>query len=474
MRPLAAALLLLALVAPAGAGTVDDERKAAAASLAPRLEALATWAHDVKLFRSRDRTYALLLRFVPDHAEARKWLKVAKGKDGAWKQDPRYKEPKDFDPKLLPDFEGRRASAVGPFADALAALLERSEDLTVESREALLGDFLAAAPDDARARRANGEVLTAGTWLLEETLAARKRRRAIEEAAAKALADVKPPVETQATDAENALGAAWTCVLKMPDLRVLGTPPGEEVERTAREMQAARPYLRSVFDAELPTFPGMAVYLFTSPQEGRDAVARDPEFGEEEREFAANLVSTWSPKSNHLFAWSADPLVRRDSAVRQIVGATLRFKFGVTVKRGWAWEGFGLYLTHKITGTRLTFFVRRSEYADGGKAPGDDLLRRLQESGADWMEEGRALLASEKRPEFRLLLGKDVNGMLGDDALYAYLLASYVLEGRPDAASRVLKGVNRGAGPDEWVRESLGFTVEGLERRLARWVEEAR
>ena len=104
MRHLAPLLLLLGLAVPARAETAEEDRRAAATALVARLQDLAKWCHDEKLFGARDRTYGVILHFAPDHSDARAWLKYVKAKNGVWKQDPRYKEPKDFDPKLLPDF----------------------------------------------------------------------------------------------------------------------------------------------------------------------------------------------------------------------------------------------------------------------------------------------------------------------------------------------------------------------------------
>ena len=73
-----------------------------------------------------------------------------------------------------------------------------------------------------------------------------------------------------------------------------------------------------------------------------------------------------------------------------------------------------------------------------------------------------------------MALGRDVNAMTTEDLLVSYLLARYLIEGRRADVADVLRSAGKGEAPETWVESRLGMTVDGLDRRLRRWVRESK
>ena len=70
------------------------------------------------------------------------------------------------------------------------------------------------------------------------------------------------------------------------------------------------------------------------------------------------------------------------------------------------------------------------------------------------------------------MLGRNVNSMGPDDLLASYLLARFLIEGRPKVVHALLADVGAGKTADQWCGRHLGWSVHELDKRLRRWVAE--
>jgi len=470
-------LIVLACAAPAlssRAAAGEEDHDTRIATLISDLEAHARWCQKRKLFRARNETYAVLLSFAPDHAKARKWLKYRRTKEGRWARPANYKPPRNF--KAPSAALGARREALGNrFADSTYAWLrDHAKDVSAAMRARLVREMTLAAPHRADIRKANGEVLTAeGRWLLKESIAGPRRQKALRDATARALASMATPEEARPTRAENATQLAWKAIVQGPRVRLLGTVPLADVRSAHRVASASFPVFEAVYGGDAPAIKKLTIMLITSDEERATLLKNHPASTKAFRSFAATLASGWFPKSATLYARSRVQAKRVEWCARQPLSSMLRRRFGVRTKHGWAFEGFGLYVSHLLSGQRRTFYVRRTQYGDTSERDGD-LWDKLTEDRADWREHARTLLASERAPDLRLLLGKPVNTMNTEDMLISYVLAAFILEGRSTQAAPLLEAIGKGKPADEALRLGLGLDIEGLGFRLRRWLAETK
>ena len=438
------------------------------------LEALAAWCHKRKLFRERNATYEALLAFRPDHKDARKWLKYKQAKDGTWERRGRYKPPRNLKTPG-PALTEKRQEIGARYAEAALAWLEAPKrGRSPAVRRQVMESIVLVDPNHARARRELGEVQTAeGAWLLKESLETPKRRAQLEAAARDAIAGVAKPRQARPSEAENAVGIGWKGIVAGSRARVASSADAAEATRAHALTEAAFVMFPSIYGAEPPHLPGLSLLIITSDAERTQLLAKHPSSTKAFQEFGATLSSGWFPQTNIVFARSAWPARRLEWATRQPLAALLRRAYKVRTKHGWAFEGFGLYASYLLCGRRQTFYVRRTKYGDKTD-PKDDLWNRLTADGADWRKEARTLLASDRAPNLRLLLGKEVNTMNTEDMLLAYVFAAWLIEARPERVPGVLRAVARGRRADDLVEGQLRMDVDGLMKRLRRWLDETK
>ena len=132
----------------------------------------------------------------------------------------------------------------------------------------------------------------------------------------------------------------------------------------------------------------------------------------------------------------------------------------------------GVYLTRELVGTRLTWYVKPSEYL---VEEDDNALRaRMLDTRSNWMNEALKVLESEERPNLALLLGRDVNQLTTEDLLYSYVLCAYLLEAEGDRFPRILTKIGEGSPSVEVLEEVLELSLPKLEERVIRWLKERR
>jgi hypothetical protein len=475
---LAVCLLLLGRV-PARAGpdasALDEAWAGRVQRLVKDLEGVAARCGDAKLFRTRNDIYERILDFDPDHATARKWLRYRRDASGAWVRPGTYKPPRNMGKSGLKDALAALDAAGNALADdALALLSAGLAGTTKAARARIVREALRVAPDRRELRLANRETQTAeGGWILEETARAITRHKELVTGAARAVDEAPAPERARPTREENATLLRWNGILQGKHVRLMGTPNPAELERCERCAEACFGLWRSAFGSDAPPSPGFTMYVLRSGEERLQILKNHPDSNPEYAAYATARTSSWFPKTRRTWMMSPSASVRLEWCVRQALGWMLGAEFGVKGRVGWAFEGFGLYLSHLITGTRQTYFVQRTRYNGRKPVAKDDLWTRLRQPGADWRAEARTLLASGERPDLRLLLGKGVNTMTTEEMLYSYVLAAYCLEGHGERAGRLLHAVGKDRmTPGDALRKALDMDVDDLEARVARWLDE--
>ena len=74
--------------------------------------------------------------------------------------------------------------------------------------------------------------------------------------------------------------------------------------------------------------------------------------------------------------------------------------------------------------------------------------------------------------DYPFLLSKNLNQMTIEDLLHSYMLAAYLIEGRPDDVVKLLRSFGEKIPPAQAVGEVLDMTLPGLETRVVRWARE--
>jgi len=464
--------LLAARPAQAQDDAVTTFRKARA-EVVEKLEAFAAWCGANNCPGDRDRAYETVLEIEPDDASARKALHYERGKDGRWRRSGAGSSSQT-DPVRAADVADRRDAAVRALRDA-ALTLVFEPDVPFDVRERAVEDLLAVDPASPEGRSANHEKKVDGKWLLEETIAARRRREELTKSVADARRAAAQPTKSAPSAAHAAIVPNCGPEYRNAFVRVVAGPGTGEAEEVARVVEATGRLYKDAFGDPAPTYAGFRLWLFASKEDGVAAMDRDPRFTPAERAMNRNLSSGWCSKAFECYVWPETPDDRIEVSMRQTLGAHVRATYGVETKQGWAFEGVGQWFSEIVLGRHRCFFVRPSDYAGQPDPAQEDLRRRLMEVGSDWLAEARDLERSARWPEMRVLLGRDVNTMTIEDMLAGYALARFFIEGRaPHEAADVMRSVGKGGAADAWIRDRLGMTLEHLDRRLRRWVRESK
>lgn len=467
------------LHADEAADTAEAEVRAAVVEarkgLVTRLVELGDWCVAVKLLGQRDRLGQEILRIDPDQPKARAWLRYAKDRSGAWVQAKGYKPPADVtNSTQLPELTRRREALGTEAAAKVVPVLQRvGSALPLRRRELALDELLSMAPGDERVRVAHGEVRDGAGFVLEEAKASRERRPALAALAAATILQVVAPLPATATPMERLFSPVpWERVYATADLRILGpgTVPSALLLRAVALGQAARQAFTQLLGVEVEDIAGLTFFLYALPFDAYAFVDQTPLLDAAQRAMARKLSCYWMPKGPHVLVYPNDDETRVEWVPRIVVSGMLNGAFELMPVHGFLFEGVGVWMTTRLCGTHRTFTVRKGDYASGASRD-EGFDGRIQANDVDWLAEARRLLARQRRPELRLALGKDVNAMDAGDLIFAFALASYLFEARPEQVAPLLRAFPKGP-VDAAVEGSLGLTVEGLEARLVRWLEE--
>ena len=472
------AVLLLTL--PTGRAEARGEPgpvAAVRAELLGKLHAIAEFCAARQLFASRHDVYDLVLSIWPDDEVARKWNGYERFEDGSWSTEGR-KRPRNLMATGLPALRALQTETatwyLGAMDEAAAPL---PPALSAAWKARAVADAVRIAPDDEALRERGGEVRGKDAkgkkaWILVETERSRARRPMLREAGAKALKSVPHAKPGEVHESEKSSTVTWSTALQGGRARLTGTTDPKELEQVLRNAEAAFPLFQAAFDRAPPSFGGLTLHVVDNVATGNVYLADQPETNREWLRFVAPLAALWIPKSARIMLKSEDPLVRLEGGARQVNGAFMANLYGVNSKMGWAVEGFGLYLTWHVTGTRLLNSVRQNQY--GEKEEKADFAKRLRAGNTDWMAEARTLIAGTNAPDLRLLLGKTVNTMTPEDVLYSYVFAQFLVEGHHEQLAEFLPAVAgvTDAEYDVPFAAYLGFDVASAQARIKRWLEE--
>ncbi len=428
----------------------------------------AVWCKKKKLWRQRALTYAAVLQLDEENAEAHRGLGHKRQRDGTWKAS-RKTEPVDRSEKALPECFARRAEVTKSFVRALRALhATDTEEVTPATKARIIADVIAVDPDDAWARGVRKEVKVEGEWIMMELANSATGRERLVALAAKTRGELKPLAEKDLTPVEASLELPFTAALEQGGVRVVGTVSREELEACASNLRLARPLLRAHVGAGCAYASDFTYFLLSGSAEQAKFLRQHPEVGEDEVPFLMTLESATLPGARHFGSWASGAARRLDSACRQAISNLLYNEHEITSKYGWALEGIGLYFTHKVTGTHLTWFVAPSRYQS---AKEDAAMRtKLSSRDVDWIEEARLLLAAGKLPAFHSVVGRDVNRLSTGDLLLCNAVIAFFVEGRPGELPGILDKIGKGRPAHETFLEELGLDLRQFDQRFHAWL----
>ncbi|MEM7309673.1 MAG: hypothetical protein AAF682_23560 [Planctomycetota bacterium] len=461
------------VLAPAGGdeGTYSAAKAEAVTELFARLEEHVAWCGKSKLFAERDRAYRAMLALDPACIDAHKGLGHRKGKSGDWEPHDKRKPPKNRNPRLLPEAAERWGGLVAPYRDRVLTLLDE-HDVSHKARGAEHDALLALDPEDATIRALFGEARLEDRWVLQETLSGKKRRPELNGLVRAARERVPAPKRIEPDAHEAGLGVEWKAALSVPAARVLTTGDEDEALAAAQAVHVAGALFERVFGEPAKYPRDYRLLLLAAPQEKDALLDAHPDVDPRDRAFLGKVLGAGVPATGDFYHAADAPAKRRDGAVRMLLGMFLLEAYGISTKHGWAHEGFGLYLTRSIVGTRMNWFAMPSRYVSQQK---DAAFRaKLYHSDTNWMNEAHLMLQREQRPTVKSLLGKDVNTLGTEELLLSYVTAAYLIEGRPEAVPDLLRRIGAGENPAAAIEAALGMNVLALDERIRRWLSERR
>jgi hypothetical protein len=252
-------------------------------------------------------------------------------------------------------------------------------------------------------------------------------------------------------------------------LRVLATGGVEEARAVAHELGLARAVFGEL-TGHWPEFPpGTRAFLLASNEERDLFLSKHPRISLEERARLMKLEGTGIPGTAHWVFWEGDLEKRRDGLVRFAFDWFLQ-SLGVRHENHpWLHEGMGFYLTHALTGTRLTWFTQPAFLGGARDAENRALFERMKD-GEDWLALAIDRFAPELRFDLEELLHLAPGELDVSDYLRLHALSAYLIEVAPAALASVIPRVGAGEDPREVLQEALGFPFGELRARLDTWL----
>jgi hypothetical protein len=459
----------------------ESEVRAAEVEYLGALEELGDWCTSKKLFAERDAVYEHILLLEPEHAKARKFLKHRRERDGSWTVPEKKRAAKNVgSAELLEECSQRRADVNEAFAERLFGVVGFYERLGAEGgltstrKGEVYQRILIADRDHAGVHAFRGEEKLEERWVLAETVRAKPRRAELKAIVREALEAV-PALENIALNpVEKAMGLSFTAAVGTPRVRVLGTVSRDELERAARVAHATFEVYAKVFDDPVRQLEDYTIYLVSGDVD-RDAFIRGwPGWGPDRLAEVRVWAGAGVPEDIHLARWDRSAEQRLDGAMRHTLGLCMKLDTDVGLDAAWAWEGFGMYLSRLVVGTRLTWYGSGQSTATA-ESQSKELLGRLLNSDVNWMNEAYQMLRAGGAPRLGTLLGRRIDSMGVRDVLMAYAFAAYLLEGCGDAAPAILASVGEGEQSSaDAVRAVLERDLGETRDRLQRWLSERR
>ena len=478
---------------------------------AARLAALAAWCQKNGVYAARDEVLERLLRYDPEHKQARKRLKY-KRVDGAWVQNERYKRPKNFKPKNLEGYAVRVAEVDAAFAKAMGAVFAACDSPSdLAWAQNIAAAWSSARPEDAAAKAARrrlamrqyqllwgagrakemeevaellrttypldeeirallGEVAHEGEWWLRETLAAKARHKQLLAAAKEELEKHAASKAGELDKTDFMLGIPGLAARESKHIRAVGTIAEKELKAFVAMMEAAGAHFENVLGAAPTRRKQTTVYLLAD-QDQLDALLDrypdlDPSLAKLQKTHGLHVF--WADNKT-LCAGPIPPAAQRELCVGVLYMLFLADTwFGSeNLLPGWLDEGIARHLSFLMTGTRFGISV-------GGRYGAKDptVARNVPDAHGNWLKASNKRLAKVEPWDLRLRLGKGIDAYTAEDSMIANVFAVYLLEGRHEHAAAFLERLARGEDPGLAARKALEMPLPVLEHRLRRFLAE--
>ncbi|MFT7671197.1 MAG: hypothetical protein ACI8X5_003914 [Planctomycetota bacterium] len=456
-----------------GLADLDVGREEARGELLKQLEELAVWCTKKKIYAKRVLVYESMLHFDPENSIALRGMGFIKNSDGEWIEKKRRVAPKDFDKRSAGMFDEKRSEVVMSYRDSMFTLLDEYKGkISPKQVDSVLDDILFADPDDLRVHELRGEAKQDDAWVLVETVKAKKQRAVLRDMVRAAFRGVPESVEGTPNAREDAFNIGWKAVYVSPIVRSIGTGTTKEIKRMTEAMAATQSYFNAALKVEANYPDKFTVYTLVRKSDKMAFIIHHPSVDQTYRDFLSQLDGSGIQGSGDLAHWSEEPTRRLDGMVRQAIGWLFAESYGILPKHGWLFEGFGIYMTRELVGTRLTWYVRPSNYL----IEEEDLAlkQRLLDTRTNWMNEAKKVLDAEKRPNLALMLGRDVNKLTTEDLLYSYALAAYLLEAENEKIPTIFKRIGKGELSLAVLTSELELDLPEIEERVQRWLNERR
>jgi hypothetical protein len=461
---------LLALALATAAQGFEAAFQAAREELAHGLDDHAGWCGKKKLYLERQTTYELLLTLEPDHEEARRILGYKRDRDGGWVAPGRSRPVKNYDEEALAEAPGRLRAVQMTYVGRMVALLEGGQ-LTDDQQSQVVAEALRIDPDNETVHSRLGEVRSDKGWVIPETLRASARRKELSGFVREALTDTPPLAEVERDEFERKIPLKMKAFTS-GELRLVGTVDENEMALCAKAVHGMQRLLQLVFDTNQPLPRGARVFLLADPEQKKALLEHHPAIPASQLPLYEPLEGAGIQGTADFAFWTGDPQRRIDGIVRLVLGYQMSGLFRVTTRQGWAYEGFGLYMTRALVRSRLTWLAQPSAVLD---AKSDYALRqKLIDPETNWMEETFLLFQDGKAPKLVDVLKKSANELTTEDVLVSYSLATYLLEVHPGEVGPLLKKLGTGYSSLGAFGEALGMTLGAFGPHLQRWLSERR
>ncbi|MEZ5977638.1 MAG: hypothetical protein R3F34_05400 [Planctomycetota bacterium] len=305
----------------------------------------------------------------------------------------------------------------------------------------------------------------AHAWVMREALETRRHVLEARTALATIRAELPTTRDCDVDDDSAATGFEFGARVGSDLLSVVSTGGAAEARQIHDQVLATRLWLPLAFGGETSHWPA-SVVVIEDPDRRLEFFSRHPGVPEGGAAALAELGSCWI--DGRLFVSRYDTAQRVDGAVFQTVGAYLRKVYGIDQRHGWLNQSLCNYLTAKVYGTHLSFWVTTDRY---GSSKGLDWTERAPLSAGGWFELALPLLADD-RPiaSFARVLTFPTQQMTWEDVVVGYAFSAYLFEGRRDD---LLEIAGRFGGREEKtavVEDVLEMPLDAVRERLRAWI----
>ena len=457
----ASVVAALEIAAPVTIEDFEEERSALRKSLADGLYDVGKWCHKKKWYAERDRLYREAVAADPEHLKARKALGFKRNRDGSWEQPEEPEVQRNRGRVDLDEIEAQVAKVLDDWhTDVHALLAKYKDDVGQDVYQVEMKLILKRFPKDEVAHQALGHVpgWEGRPWVSKEVKASYERRKELKDLVAGSRTAGGKFADLEPRDFEGDL--TWEASGKNPLARAFSKTGDEDVKVALEVANAAQVLFNEGMGIEVELPEGLTFYLV----EDNAQLVEVAEAHTKGKGAGLETVGAFWLDWRSMVNWGESTTIRLDGVSRQTVSWLLKHKFQLTDKQGWAWEGIGLYLSYRLCGTRLRFFVRESDYDRGA-----DRSDNLRDPDVNWLKLAKDVLQNQ-RPNMKFLLGKDVNNMTERELLVSYALGAYLVEGRKAELPGILARIAK--EPSTTVLEEvLGLDPDQLGDELLEWLD---